>query len=112
MDASRARPLALRLGGLAALVVVLLMVTGLFVKAVQKSREAALRTQCINNQKQLGLAVHNYASAYRNDLPALTSDMARPKGGAWNADLFVTLIPFLEAGDLFNFGALALPSCT
>jgi hypothetical protein len=89
-----------------------ILVVGLLIPAVPKARYDDLRAQCINNNMQLGLAVTNYASAYQNVLPALTSDLAKTKYGEYNGGIFVTLLPYLEQEILFNNGAMRLPSCT
>jgi type II secretory pathway pseudopilin PulG len=113
MRVSRLRRPAHRLVEVLVAVAVVAIAVGLFLPAVPRSRHlAGARTQCINNLKQIGLAVHNYASASQNSLPALTSDMAKPQYGAYNGGILVTLLPYLEQEILFNNGALALPSST
>ena len=68
----------------------------LLLPAVQAAREAARRTQCINNLKQLGLALQNYHDA-RGCLPW---DHGPQGWNEWSS--FVLLTPFMEQAPLYN----------
>lgn len=75
------------------------ILVGLLLPAVQMAREAARRMQCSNNLRQLGIAVHNYESAYKR-LPVgwVSLRQSGEPGWGWAA----ALLPFAEAGNVFN----------
>jgi prepilin-type N-terminal cleavage/methylation domain-containing protein/prepilin-type processing-associated H-X9-DG protein len=87
----------------------------LLLPAVQKVREAANRTSCKNNLKQLGLALHNYESARKKFPPAVASgDNAPPPFVGLPAYFFswsalAQLNPYLEQTNIYNAMDLTQP---
>jgi len=69
----------------------------LLLPAVQAAREAARRSQCTNNLKQIGLALHNYADACRV-LPYGTGGCCGLSGGVWAS----FILPYLEQQPLYS----------
>jgi|tagenome__1003787_1003787.scaffolds.fasta_scaffold20933176_3 prepilin-type N-terminal cleavage/methylation domain-containing protein len=70
----------------------------LLLPAIQAAREAARRTQCSNNLRQLGLATHNYLSAARTLPPAL--DWSRSSTSNWS--VLARLLPYMEDTSLHS----------
>jgi prepilin-type processing-associated H-X9-DG protein len=71
---------------------------GLLLPAVQAAREAARRTQCMNNFRQIGLAMHNYESANGAFPPAAITDKAGKPLLSWR----VAILPYVERFDLYQ----------
>ena len=79
----------------------------LLLPAVQQAREAARRSQCLNNLKQIGLAIHNYHDTYKT-FPTLRLDHAsiQPNSSSvpnWTSQGWMTsILPFVEQGNLLG----------
>src|SRR5947207_4218675 len=70
------------------------VLVALLLPAVQSAREAARRSQCLSNLKQVSLAMHNYESAYGR-LPVGAYGCC---WGTWQ----VSVLPYLEQVNLFS----------
>jgi prepilin-type N-terminal cleavage/methylation domain-containing protein len=79
---------------------IIAVLIGLLVPAVQKVREAANRTQCANNLRQVGLAAHNYHNTHQH-LPPGMGYTPLATNGVWGNHFF-HLLPYLEQGTLYQ----------
>jgi prepilin-type N-terminal cleavage/methylation domain-containing protein len=76
-------------------IAIIAILIGLLVPAVQKVREAAARTQCINNMKQVGIALHAYHDSNR------TFPLGQD-GAIGAANWRIRILPQLEQGPLYS----------
>src|SRR5579859_7799924 len=76
------------------------LLIGLLLPAVQAAREAARRAQCINNVKQIGLAMHNYESSQR----VFPSGALPPPqtGWTWGHSWSVAILPYTEQNNIYQ----------
>jgi prepilin-type N-terminal cleavage/methylation domain-containing protein len=79
-------------------IAIIAVLIGLLVPAVQKVREAAARTQCSNNLRQLAIAAHNCNDAHGR-LPPLSGSFQGPNS---NGNVFYWLLPYLEQDPLYR----------
>ncbi|WP_437206298.1 DUF1559 family PulG-like putative transporter [Planctomicrobium sp. SH664] len=88
-------------------IAIIAVLIALLLPAVQQAREAARRSQCKNNLKQMGLALHNYLDVHGTFPPACVfnsnpgwpaSGSARPAAFGWGA----LILPYLDQAPLFD----------
>lgn len=79
-------------------IAIIAILVSLLLPAVQQAREAARRTQCKNNLKQLGLAIHNYHDVNRAFPPAAVTATSFQNGFAWGA----FILPYIEQAPLYD----------
>jgi prepilin-type N-terminal cleavage/methylation domain-containing protein/prepilin-type processing-associated H-X9-DG protein len=91
-------------------IAIIAVLIALLLPAVQRVRESANRTQCVNNLKQIGLACHNYASVYKGFPPSCISKNSEnppyipiyAQGGLGRGSIYPSILPYLEQQNLVN----------
>jgi prepilin-type N-terminal cleavage/methylation domain-containing protein/prepilin-type processing-associated H-X9-DG protein len=96
-------------------IAIIAILIALLVPAVQKVREAAARTQCINNLKNIGLALHNFHDVYKRLPPGCAADQppfgtAGVNGSGHGSSWKVYILPYIDQGNItakwiFNGGS-------
>jgi prepilin-type N-terminal cleavage/methylation domain-containing protein/prepilin-type processing-associated H-X9-DG protein len=107
MRASRPRR-AFTLIELLVVIAIIAVLIALLVPAVQKVRESAARTQCINNLKQLALGCHSHHDAFktlpRNGDPSTGQGCCDANGRQWS--WIARVLPYVEQDNLYKQGGV------
>jgi prepilin-type N-terminal cleavage/methylation domain-containing protein/prepilin-type processing-associated H-X9-DG protein len=100
-------------------IAIIAVLIGLLLPAVQSAREAARRSACSNNLKQIGLALHNYHSSFNVFPPGVEwSEIWPPAVGGYNGPTWIAkILPYLDEKSLadrynknFGFGSGSGPN--
>ncbi len=94
-------------------IAIIAILIALLLPAVQQAREAARRTQCKSNLKQIGIAMHNYHDVHRSFPPFfihLTGDLTRIADPDKGANWLVLLLPQLEQANLYGQWDFDIPA--
>ena len=105
MAAQRRRSLAFTLVELLVVIAIIGILIALLLPAVQAAREAARRSQCTNNLKQLGLGVHSYHDTFKQFPPASIRVSGVPGVNSWNTQhlsWICRILPYIEQTSMYN----------
>jgi len=83
-------------------IAIIAVLIALLLPAVQQAREAARRSQCKNNLKQLGLAFHNYHETVNCFPPGYFAVINSPTTDQHAKGVMVPLLPYIDQAPLFN----------
>lgn len=88
-------------------IAIIAILIALLLPAVQQAREAARRSQCKNNLKQLGLALHTYVDGTKGLFPPgnVASDINGPTvpgGNTWGPSFFIYLLPYIDQATVYK----------
>jgi prepilin-type N-terminal cleavage/methylation domain-containing protein len=88
-------------------IAIIAILIALLLPAVQQAREAARRTQCRNNLKQIGLGIHNYESTYTRLPSSGESTDETPIGGKTvrrfvTSSMFTMILPLIDQAPVYN----------
>ena len=105
----RLRPGGFTLIELLVVIAIIAVLIALLLPAVQAAREAARRAQCVNNLKQIGVALHNYVSANGVFPPGYVSSILTTVLDACNQDQENTPGQSVDRGSGWAWGSMILP---
>ncbi|MFY9256984.1 MAG: DUF1559 domain-containing protein [Fuerstiella sp.] len=90
-------------------IAIIAILIALLLPAVQQAREAARRTQCKNNLKQIGLAMHNYHDVYSMFPVGACAKPSANFGMDVSSGAFASILPFIDQGNLKGIYNDSLP---
>ena len=95
-------------------IAIIAILIALLLPAVQQAREAARRSTCKNNLKQIGIALHNYLDTHSTFPPGITRAPQHPYASVsgWNTGKVLWsafILPFMDQGPLYNKIDFSMP---